>query len=286
MLFALALYLTHWCTGHAHFRAAFLRTDWLVALLAACSCLKRGAPAAAGGLCAYAGLVRVFPVLFAFWAPVALGWSLVARARPDRAARRFLAGFALVAALFLGLTLVDGGGLAAWRGFAHKIAEHDARPAADTLGFRSVFLDTQSFDPSQGKELRALFAGRRAAWWTCQAFFALLLAGALRRRPPHEGFALGFVLVYALAAPAYYYYALLLVPLCFLADAPERAGRALGLALVFGTGLGARALASGREITLALSYQLSLVMGFLALYLLALAWLERPRSAAGSRPPR
>jgi hypothetical protein len=277
-LFAAALYLTHYCTSHAHFRAAFLRTDWLAALMVSVSLLRRGSPAGAGALAAWAALVRVFPLLFAFWAPARIVTDLVARRRPDRAAVRFLTAFAATGAVVVALTLVVGG-LEPWRGFLVKIGEHDTRPASDTVGFRNLFLWTIAFDASQGSEIRALFERREVLWWLCQGVFAVLLALVLRRRPSHEALALSFVMVWCLVAPAYYYYALLVVPLTWCAARCERWDRAVGLALLFATGLVGRAFHPGRELTLQHSFLLALSFGLVAVTLCVMVVLEERRAA-------
>ncbi len=282
-LLAAALYLTHHCTSHAHFRAAFLRTDWLFALVASLCCLKKERAFLAGALLAWAALLRVFPLLFAF-GPLAVGaWSLVARDDPRRrAALRFAAGFALAGALLFGATLALAGGLDAWREFGAKIAEHDQRPASDTIGFKKLFTWSIGFRRDQGQELRAHFERLAPLWWVCQALFAACLGWLVRRRPLHEALALSFALVWCLATPAYYYYACLLVPLIHFAARAERWGGALGLALVFASGLCARAFQGGPTFGGYFAFKLSLVMGVLVVYLVAESvWTERRARATG-----
>src|SRR5262249_51875302 len=104
LLFAAALYLTHVCTAHAHFRAAFLRTDWLFALVASTCCLHKDRPFLGGALLAWSALLRVFPVLFAFGPLIVLAHALWKRAPERRAALRFAAGFALAGAVLFGTT--------------------------------------------------------------------------------------------------------------------------------------------------------------------------------------
>lgn len=274
MLFTLALYLTHYCTSHAHFRAAFLRTDWLVALVVSVCCLKKERPLLAGGLLAWAALSRVFPLLFALGPLAMLAWSLWKRTAVRRAALRFVAGGVVVGASVLTLTLLRDGpehGLASWQEFQAKIVEHDERPASDTVGFRKLFLWTIDFKKDQGPEIRALFESRRPLWWACQLAFAALLAWATKKRALHEALCLSFPLVWAFAAPAYYYYAFLVVPLLFFAERLARPRRALGLALVFATGLAARLLHAGPTFGDHFAFKLSIVMGVLALYVAFLA---------------
>jgi hypothetical protein len=282
MLFALACYLTHYCTSHAHFRAAFLRTDWLAALLAAMALAKKEKPLAAGVLVAWAALVRVFPVLFACGPLAVLAWAWFVRLPERRAATRFAAGLALGGTIFLGLSLLAGGleaGLEPWREFGAKIAEHDQRPASDTLGFRHLFLWTLGFEVDQGPAIRARFEERALLWWTLQATVALAVAWVARRRTLEQALGLGFVLVWFLAAPAYYYYALLLVPLVACAARAAEPAGAIGLALVFATSLGARAVHGGPTFEGHFAFKLSALVGVLALWLFAEAWLADRRVA-------
>ena len=281
MLFALALYLTHYCTSHAHFRAAFLRTDWLVALVASACCLKKERSFLAGALLAWAALSRVFPLLFALGPLAVLAWNVRGRGPELRAALAFAGGGLLVGAAVLGATLARGG-LAPWNEFQAKIVEHDERPASDTVGFKKLFLWTIDFRADQGPEIRALFERRKPAWWLAQAAFAALLAWLVRRRRLHEALCLSFPLVWVLASPAYYYYALLAVPLLYFAERAARPARALGLALVFATSLAARAFHAGPTFGGHFAFKLSIVMGVLALYMLACAAREARAPVPGT----
>lgn len=285
-LFAAALYLTHHCTSHAHFRAAFLRTDWLFALVASLCCLKKERPLAGGLLLAWSGLLRVFPLLFAAGPLLVAGWSLVRRDDPRRrSALRFTAGFALGAALLFGASLAREGGLEPWREFQAKIVEHDERPASDTLGFKKLFVWSVGFRRDQGPEMRARFDELRPLWWCCQALFVAGLAWLVRRRALHEALALSFALVWCLATPAYYYYAFLLVPLLAFVERSERLAGALGLALVVASGLFARAFQGGPTFQGYFAFKLSIVMGVLVLYLVVAAALEeRTRPSASAAP--
>jgi hypothetical protein len=274
LLFAAGLYLTHYCTSHAHFKAAFLRTDWLFALVAAAACLKKERFALAGALLAWSALSRVFPLLFAAGPLAVLALSLVRRDDPRRAgALRFVAGLALAGTLVVGATLVAGG-VEPWREFGAKIAEHDQRPASDTIGFRKLFLWTLDFERDQGPAIRARFEERRAIWIVAQAGFVALLAWLVRRRTLCEALGLAFVLVWSLAAPAYYYYAFLLVPLVWFADRLDLRGRALGLALLFATSVLARAVHGGLAFEGHFDFKLSAAFGALAAYMVASAVLE------------
>lgn len=262
--FAAAFYLTHYCTSHAHFRAAFLRLDWLLALVASLCCLKKERPFLAGALLAWAGLLRVFPVLFALGPAAVCLAALLRRGDERRApALRFVAGGLLVGALLFGASWLDSG-RAAWSEFAAKIVEHDQRPASDTIGFKKLFLWTIDYGKDQAAELRTAFEARRGSWFLVQGLVAVGLGWLAWRRRLHEALALSFVFLWSFAAPAYYYYALLLVPLLYFAEEAGRWRRALGLALVFATGVFARAVHGGRTFDGHFAFKLSAAMGVLA----------------------
>jgi hypothetical protein len=85
--------------AHVHMKGAFLRTDFVVALVAAMCALRKGRHRLAGALVGYSALVRVFPVIFLFGPVVKLASELVpvARAAAGRI-RSPSTRFALVAA--------------------------------------------------------------------------------------------------------------------------------------------------------------------------------------------
>jgi hypothetical protein len=142
---------------------------------------------------------------------------------------------------------------------------------------------TVAFRRDQAHEMRALFEQRRPLWWSCQALFAAALAWLLRKKPLHEALCLSFPLLWACASPAYYYYAFLVVPLLYCAE-KERPARALGLACVFATSLFARAFHGGATFGEHFAFKLSIVMGALALVMLAYAALERAPQRAPLAP--
>jgi len=88
--------VTSYMMAHVHMKGAFLRTDFVVALIAAMCLLRKGRPGWAGALVGYASLVRVFPVLFLFGPTVKLVDELVPVARE---ASSRVGGWAVRAAL-------------------------------------------------------------------------------------------------------------------------------------------------------------------------------------------
>jgi len=275
-LFAAGFYFTHYCTSHSHFRAAFLRLDWLFALVTSMCLLRRGRPALAGGLLAWSTLLRVFPAAFAL-GPLAV---LLAGRGSERSAAARMVGAGLATGLvLLGLSLLDQGG-GAWREFGAKIAEHDQRPASDTIGARKLFLWTIGYERHQGEELRADFERKKPFWYALVLASALGLGWLARNRPLDEALALGFPFLWLAAAPAYYYYALLLVPLCYFAARSSTWGGALGLALVFATSVFARLVHGGRTFEGHFAFKLTLAFGVLVLVQIVLQAREARRGSA------
>lgn len=176
-------------------KGAFLRVDWLAALLASFAAYRARRHALAGGLLAYATLTRFFPVVFAGGVLARAGWIALRDRRLDRRDARFLAAFAAVAAALLAL----GPPLSRWRDFAAVIARH--------AGALSV----------QRSSLEYLVGLHRPYFYWPAA--ALLLAGfvlaARRMTRPRllpAGVALFFTL---LSAASYYHVVAALLAFCF-----------------------------------------------------------------------
>jgi hypothetical protein len=96
--------------AHVHMKGAFLRTDFVVALVAAMCLLRKGRHGLAGALVGYSALVRVFPVIFLFGPGVRLATELLPVAREAAGRIRgsstrlaLVAAHAAAAAILLGL---------------------------------------------------------------------------------------------------------------------------------------------------------------------------------------
>ena len=93
--------------------------------------------------------------------------------------------------------------------------------------------------------------------------------------------AFGFVPTFFLVAPTYYYFIVLLVPFLFLAERMTRAPAALGVAYLFFFGLMGHWLYQRWEQYFTTYYWNSVRALILALYMLALAFLETGRKESG-----
>jgi hypothetical protein len=105
------------------FVGAFLRLDWLAALMLALCQLKRGRSFAAGALLGVAAMARLFPAFFLL-GPALLGArDLWQRRRPD-AALRLAAGFGVAVVVGLAAGCFSGRGSDAWLEFTQDIRHH------------------------------------------------------------------------------------------------------------------------------------------------------------------
>jgi hypothetical protein len=277
--------------------AAFLRYDWLVALVLAACCLRRQWFLPAGVFAAYAACVRVFPVLFVL-GPAALGAvALLRERRLHPGWLRFGLGFAGCALVLIVASLLWTGGFGAWREFAAKIAGHNDDLSAWRVGFKYVFL--LHYGPANAGWLPA--AGPTGNFWGIpdaqvlvqhawtlrgiQLAALLLFAAACLRLHADEAFLFGFVPVFFLSASTYYYYALLILPLLFFAAEPGRWHRALGVLWLLASGMIAHRLADVYDRSYPLFFWVSVMAMIVAVYLLLVALARfMPRRSSAPAP--
>jgi hypothetical protein len=230
MLFLLTLLGTHMLMSHNHMKAAFLRTDWVAALLVAVCMLRMGWYKTAGALTAYAAMSRVFPIVFAFGvaAKLASGWWRT-RTVPRHEVEYFVALGAVVGVLLV-VSVIHAGGIGPWIEFVEKIARHDRGLAPWRVGFKYVWLMT---DWKPGPDGSGAFEEQRLAWWTIQVLVlggCFVLAGKLE---DYEAMAFSYVPMFFLFAPTYYYHVVLLVAAMFFLPKLEEPTRAAGVVLLF-----------------------------------------------------
>ena len=229
---------------------AFLRQDWLAAVVIGVCMLRRERYALAGALFGYATMVRVFPALLLAGLAIAAA-GCAARREPVRWALRFATGLVVAILLAVGAGCLTGRGAAAWPEFVHNLAKYQGTWLTNNVGSRNLVLygpDTVSrrlvdwtlAEPWSRWQQHMDRLQRERAWavvLVALAFMALLAAAAWRA-PPDEAAVLGLVAVYALVELTCYYWMMLLAM-------PIRRGAlaAVGL-LALGTGLFALDLAT------------------------------------------
>lgn len=245
---------THMTASHSHMKGAFLRTDWLSALILAVCAVKAKHPAVGGALVAYAAAVRVFPAFFAGGLVIAAAY----RGPAQRDRLRFGVGLAVTFVLLLALSaLAVAPGT--WQGFVEKIWQHHDSFSPWRVGFKNIFLGTYEYLPN-GNTHQEVYRQRWLPWWVLQGLMLAGLALIVRRLENWETLAVGFVPVFFLVAPTYYYYIMLVIPLLFFCGRLPRPECVWGIAWLLGSSSIAYLVedAVGRELLL--FYALSLIV--------------------------
>jgi hypothetical protein len=205
---------------------AFLRQDWLVAIGIAVCLLHRQKHRLAGGLIAYATMVRVFPAAFLVGAAV-LGLLALWRRQPVDWLGRMAAGFAAGVTACLLAGSLTGIGVSAWPEFRDNLKKHEDTWLTNNVGLKNVLLydgatmrreDVNFSLPEpwihwQAK-MNRLESQRRPVLALAAVFFLAAVVLAARRQPLDQASILGMVVVFALVVlTCYYWVMLLLVPL-------------------------------------------------------------------------
>lgn len=263
-------------TSFTPLKASFLRVDWICSLLVAMALEKRGRSALAGAMVAWAGLSRLFPVVFAFGPAVVLVQSLILHRRPDRRALRFLISF--------GLTMVLGAAFSLWatsvpywEGFLRKIAQLGSTWSAWRVGFPYLWAGSWDGLGWGGQPLPNFYADHTALAMVGKVLGLVIAATlALRQKEPWERLIVGYILMFFLVGSVYYYYVVLLVPALWLSTRQDD-GRAVAVLAMMFLGSVVQYLAWDRwDRSYPTFYVVSLTQ---LLLILGLLW-------TGSRPPR
>jgi hypothetical protein len=221
---ALILFGAGYAWRYAWVGGAFLRYDWLAAIVVGACMLKRRRFAAAGALLAYAASVRLFPVLLLVGVAAVAVRDLVRRSGFSWALR-FAGGFLVSAAVCFLAGALTGRGFAAWSEFARNIEKHHGTWSTNTAGLELVFLTTQQ--TMVGRIPTAVPLPQRWATWQEEmnraqkerrpfylAVALMLVAGvavAAAARAPDEGAAMAVAVVFAGLVLSCYYWVVLIV---------------------------------------------------------------------------
>ena len=266
MLFALIFFGTNFVMSFVHIKGALFRLDWVAATVIALCLLRKDRPALAGIALGYAAAVRVFPLIFAFGIGARMLWRLFQERRLDP---RYVYFFVTLACTGVVLALAAWAlyGTGLWREFFAKIAVHNADISTTRVGFKYIFL----WPWDSGAEKAAAFETHRAGWLAVQAMVLLLTFVAARRLRDYEALALGFVPVFFLSAPTFYYYVILIVPILFFLPRMQQAPYAIGAASFFGFSIAGYVLHQMWDLGYFLSFLLSLLLLMVCGYMLGVS---------------
>jgi hypothetical protein len=205
---------------------AFLRQDWLAAVGVAICLLKHRSFGLAGGLMAYAFMVRVFPGGFLVGPAVVFVRHLV-DGRSTAWFRRLTAGFVIGVVLCLAAGSLTGRGPAAWSEFKWNLTKHHGTWLTNNVGLKNLLLydratmrrDDVDFNLPEPwirwqEKMNRLEDERRVLLLIAAATFLVVAAAASWQLEVHEAAVLGMAIAFAaVVLTCYYWVLLLLVPL-------------------------------------------------------------------------
>jgi hypothetical protein len=244
---------THYLMSWGHMKGVLFRTDFAMSVLMAVCCVKKGKYNAAGMLLGWGILSRVFPVFFLV-GPIVRFFSVLAE---ERRIDKKLLGLLVSCGgtiLFLVLGSIVYGGLELWQGWFQKITSHyislvhwniGYQPMVDVEIIRGV---PELIDPLvHYAEEQGVLIQHIVLTWGVRALVLIPALYFAKFLKDHEALVYGFVFLFFLVAPAYYYYLILCVPFLFFAPDLQRPSHAVGLAYMFLTGIAGYAFFSGFE---------------------------------------
>jgi hypothetical protein len=202
-LFLVLTYSARWPT----YGSAFLRYDYVSALLLGMALLKKGRPFLAGLLTGYAATLRLFPAMW-LYGPGAKGVGGLLGRKVHRNLLVLLAGFIASVGVLQGLAVVDVGADAV-RLHLENMEDHNssAQLSSRRIGFALALPFRGDLDPKNiTKAMKATIEDQKPLRYALAAGMLLLLGWALRRADDDEAFALGFIPFFLLTTASYYYY--------------------------------------------------------------------------------
>ena len=229
-LFLFTTYSTRWPI----IGTAFLRYDYVSAMIIAMCCLKRGRPFAAGLFGGWAGVLRLFPAAWMF-GPAFKGLFGLTRRELSRPLLRLAGGFLLAAALLQGgsALLLGPEALAT---HSRDIKQHTS---AEELSSRRAGLALAlpfrgDLEPKNiSRRIKQDVEDQARLRYAVGGAFLLVLAWALRRSDDDEAYAFGFAPFLVFATAIYYYYVTRVTLILAHASRRDSWRHATGLAMLF-----------------------------------------------------
>jgi hypothetical protein len=215
---------------------AFLRYDWLAALMVAMALLRRGRPGLAGALTGLSATLRLFPAMWLAFPGIQGLFALRDPAR-RRPLLQLAAGFF---AAVVGLEAVTAAriGVEPTRVHFENMLDHNSTEQLSSrriglalaLPFRGE-LEPKLIDP----ERKALIEAQKPLRFAIAGLAIVGLGLGLRRKRPDEAFAYGFLPFFLLTTASYYYYVARVTLWALHASGLPRGRHAVGLVMLVGT---------------------------------------------------
>lgn len=202
-LFLFVTYSARWPT----YSWAFLRYDYVAALMVGLALMRKGRTFWAGVVTGYAATLRLFPAMW-LYGPGARGFAGLAGRVVHRHLLVFLGGFLLAVAALQGLALVSLGVEPA-RVHLENMEDHNR---AEQLSSRRIGLALAL--PYRGgllpknlpKETKELIDHQKPLRFALGGLVLLVLGWGLRKGDDDEAYAYGFLPFFLLTTASYYYY--------------------------------------------------------------------------------
>jgi len=268
---------------------AFLRYDYLTALMLGMAFLRKGKPFWAGLMTGWAAALRMFPVTWLF-GPGAKGlWTLLRERRVLRPMVMLLAGFVVSVGVLQAGATAQFGTEAVTRHF-ENMEDHQQ---AENLSSRRIGLalalpfEWELGDKYLSKATKREIEAQKPLRYGIAAGVLLLLGFALRKSDDDEVYAWGFVPFFLITTASYYYYVVRITLAVLHASRLPKPRHAVGLAWL----LGLEVFANWAE-TAHSGYRVFLIgglaWGILGYILVQAVWLVwesyRPPESLGSLP--
>ena len=271
MLFALIFHCVNYFMAFVHIKGAFMRLDWLCASVVGLCLLKSRYYGTAGVFFAYATMARVFPLLFLFGLGIKgscnVFRNLLGRFNTNlyepinRNYILLFATFSGACILFFALSVAADSGTHLWTTFFEKISIHNQDISTNRAGFKYVFLGWSENKAASFQEFQQ--------YWRLILLVALgITAWSVRKVNDYEAVALGFIPVFFLTAPTFYYFVMLLVPMLYFLPKIQQGDRLMGAVLMFSISILGYVLSFNHPHHFFLFFNLSFALLSLCLYMI------------------
>lgn len=203
-----------------HMGGSILRFDYDAALLIGFAALKKDKWGLAGGMFAWATMVRVFPAIFAVGVGIKIASDVIAgRKLAIRDEHwRFVGWYAGLLVLFFVISLIGmDGGFDNWRTWYENMKIHNSRSASFRVGFKHLFMFDGQLTGNDYNLKQQNFVARESYYWAAVALLLAPLLLAVRRLDTVSFAAMfGVFGFFLLAVATRYYYGV--VAILFLID--------------------------------------------------------------------
>jgi hypothetical protein len=282
-LLALIFFCTCFCMSYTHIRGGLLRLDWVTMLVMSLCLLKKARYKTAGALMGYAGMARIFPLVFVVGLGGKFLWDLVRTRKLNRNYLAFFMVFGAVCAILMSLSIWSDGGVQHWAEFSKKIALHNDYFAPPRVGFRNIFLMAYDYPPggwrAYSEQAHKKLEDWRLLWLGIRVSAVLLVVYLAKNVEDYETIPLGYIPAYFLTAPTFYYHVMLIAALFLFLPKRDQVHRLAGLLIVFLYSVAMFYVNRSLELDLTFAFSMACVLLVIALYMFFTAAIARPAPA-------